>query len=194
MTDEAVPRPTTSRWRWVVLIGLAVAAVGGAVTVFVVGSSQREDDRERVLTYETQVLAHVREMNVVVGSLADAVAAFRARRVDAETLSRTAEQYARTLHAVAQKLAVVRPPAAVGENAESFGPPARLYAAAADAVRTAAECARRGDAACATNALRQHDRDATDALARYRVAVRALQAARERLGLAPSPNFGDPPR
>jgi hypothetical protein len=178
--------------RWIWLITLAGVAVGGSLTVYLVGSRNRANDKEAVLRYETQVLAQVREMNGVAGSLAQALAAYRARRVDAATLQRTVRVYAATLHAVAQKLAPIEPPTAVGVNAQSFGQPARLYASSADAVLVGAECARKNNTACAESAFTKADADAKTALERYRVAVRALQEARARLGFARSPNFAEP--
>jgi hypothetical protein len=185
------PQPLPDTWRWVIVLSLVVVAVAGAVTVFVVGSHNRKADRQRVLSYETQALAHVREMNVVAGSLADAVAAYRAGRATRVVFARSVAVYATSLHTVERALATLRPPAAVGTGAEPFGTAARLYASAADDARTAAACPAR---TCADEALARYDRDAADALARYHRAVLALQDARARLGLERSPNFGDPPR
>ncbi len=189
----------TQRGRGILLLAALLGALGsGATTVFLIGSRNRAIDRLDVLAYEARVTAEVREMNVVAGSMLNLADQMQQRRADPALFLSKMREFQGTLGLVAARLREIPLPPAVGRGSPAFPPAAAEYAEAADRFAVGASCyvdvPRKGGAkiSCAAfNAAR--DRAAT-ALSRYRAAVEALQAARVRLDLGPSPNFGDPPR
>lgn len=187
----------TQRSRGVLLLAALLGVlVSGATTVYLVGSHNRRVDRQDVLDYEARVTAEVREMNVVAGSMLNLAEQMEQRKADPARFRSTMEQFQATFRSVSSRLAAVPLPPAVGAASPAFPPAAEAYAEAAGRFALGARCYQNPVAAerisCADfNAAR--DRAAL-ALARYRAAAGALQAARARLGLGPSPNFGEPPR
>jgi hypothetical protein len=172
--------------RWLVLFGLVVAGIGGATSVWIVTSHNRAADRSAVLRYETQVIAPVRDSNVVAGSLADAADSYRRGRIDAATFERTLGVYRSALALDARRVDSVTVPIAFGAHSQMFRPCVHAYLDALDRYLTAARSASRD--------LAPADARFAEALSLYRAASRALADARSRLGLPASANFGDPPR
>jgi len=181
-------RTLSDRTRWMVLIGLVVSGLAGATAVYFVTSANRSSDREAVLRYETQVLAPVRDLSVVAGSLADASEAFRKGSVAIATFARTLDTYERALRLDSERIDVVKVPVAFGARANMFAPAAQEYLAVISLYKNAATASDRAAALDAADAKAAH------ALSLYREAARALQTARLRLGLPRSVNFSDPPR
>jgi hypothetical protein len=182
-------------WRWAILAGLLLTGIAGATSVYLLGSHNRNADRREVLRYEAAVLAQVREMAVVAGTMADAAEAFSAGRLPAAAFARSAGQWQQTLVAVAVRIEAVTVPAPFGDGETMFGPAAREYARAAGLYASFAACSQNSvgpSASCIETANASPVADY--ALALYRHAANVMQATRERLGLARSPNFGDPPR
>jgi len=169
----------------VILIGLVVAAVVGAVSVFLVASHNRSVDRKAVIAYETQVTAAMRDVIVVAGSTADASDAFRGNAVDPATFVRTMAVYETALAGDVQRLSGVHVPVAFGANERMFLPAAQAFA---DAVRTY-EGAEHCPAASGCAAVSAGDVQYARAIGIYRHAVNALQDALVRLGYRKSPNF-----
>ena len=191
---RAESRATTIR-RWVVLVGLIVALVGGATMVYLVGSHNRAADRRAVLRYEASVLAQVREMSVVAGSLSDVADAFQKGTLSADALFKSATEWQMTFTRVDRSLEAIPIPIVFGEGELMFAPAAREYARAAGLYAAFAACSRNSvgpSASCIATATASAAAD--HALALYRHAATVVQDTRKRLGLGRSPNFGDPPR
>lgn len=187
-TLERRPRTPPSlpaRWRWAILIGLVVAAVVGAVSVFLVASHNRAVDRKAVVQYETQVLAPMRDAIVVAGSTADAADAFRQSSVDPVTFVRTMKVYEAALALDVQRLTPVKVPIAFGANERMFLPAAEGFLQAVRTYEGAEHC----PSATPCDAVSSGNAQYAAALSRYRHAVNALQDALQRLGYRKSPNF-----
>lgn len=181
------------RARWAMLVAGIALFVAGASTVFVIGSNNRRSDRDAVLRYEAQVLAQVREMNVLGGSMLNAVDAFRAGRLDAGALATQTRGWSDRFDDVARRIAAVPVPIAIGRAEPMFTPAARAWATASSLYASFATCTPRGGAACVAGGA-DGDAAVAQALQHYERARTALQQARKRLDLGRSPNFGDPPR
>jgi hypothetical protein len=188
MAEVRDGRVLSDRWRWAILIALVTAGVVGTVSVYLLTAHNRDVDRKAVLAYETQILAPIRDVNVVAGSLADAATAFRGGKVGRGTFVNTLGVYRKALQIDATRVDAVKVPVAFGANANMFAPIAHGYLDALKLYLDAATAANRGAAMDAADAGWQR------ALSLYHQAVDALQTARLRLGYPKSSNFGDPPR
>ncbi|MCA1833970.1 MAG: hypothetical protein ABR548_04335 [Actinomycetota bacterium] len=185
----------TNARRRIVFVGLTAVFVAGATSVFLVGSHNRATDRAAVLRYEASVLAQVREMSVVAGSMADAADAFGAGHLTAAAFAKSAGEWQQTFTRVAGRIAAVRVPRPFGQGETMFAPAAREYARAAGLYAAFAACSQNSvgpSASCIQTA--NASSVAAHALSLYRHAAEVMQDTRERLGLGKSPNFGDPPR
>lgn len=184
-----------TRRRWAVLALLVMALASGATTVYLVGSHNRESDRQSALRYEAAVLAEVREMTVIAGALADAADAFAAKRLSTGAFLASVREWSATLKAVATRIEAIDVPAPFGTGEKLFAPAARTYARAADLYIEAGAC-RPATLPVGTTCVTvgQANNVASDALALYRRAAALLQRTRLRLGLGESPNFSDSPR
>lgn len=180
----------SNRLRWALLATVVASLIGGAGTVFLVGSHNRRSDRNAVLRYEAAVTAQVREMVVVAGSLESAADAFAQGRLGAAAFATSAAQWQKTLAEVAGRLEAVTVPVPFGAGERMFGPAAREFAKAAGLYASFAACAQNSvgpSASCIATATATATADR--ALSLYRKAVRVLQSTRERLGLGRSANF-----
>ena len=178
----------SERARLTVLIGIVATFIAGASTVFVVGSTNRRNDKGAVLRYEASIIAQMREMTVVAGSLEDAADAVARGRLPAAAFAASATQFQKTLSDVAERINAVRVPAPFGAGEKMFAPAAAEYAKAASLYATA--CAQNSvgpTSSCLAPA--SASTAAQHALSLYLTAVRVLQDTRTRLGLGRSANF-----
>ena len=188
MTD---PDVTRSRWRnpFVYTMALVVALAAGATAVFLAGSSNREDDRTALVTYERSLLPAVREAGRIVQqemkpSLREIV---EGTITGPELLDRTGA-WQRVFKRVRDDLRGLKPPSFLGDIEAGWDSAMGAYLITVDAFQAIG----RADPGSVSVAVDQAVTLAEHADRLFDRAAGVIQFHRRRLGLAPSPNLPDP--
>jgi hypothetical protein len=187
----ADPDVTKSRWRnpLVYTIALVVVLAAGATAVFLTGSSNREDDRAAIVSYERSLLPAVREAGrIVQQEMKPSLREIAEGTITGQQLLDRTGAWQRVFKRVRDDLLALEPPALLGEIEAGWDAAIGAYLITVDAFQTVG----RADPGTVSAAVDQAATLAEQADKLFDRVAGVIQFHRRRLGLGATPNLPDP--
>jgi hypothetical protein len=187
----ADPDVTKSRWRnpLVYTIALVVVLAAGATAVFLTGSSNREDDRAAIVSYERSLLPAVREAGrIVQQEMKPSLREIAEGTITGHQLLDRTGAWQRVFKRVRDDLLALEPPALLGEIEAGWDAAIGAYLITVDAFQTVG----RADPGTVSAAVDQAATLAERADKLFDRVAGVIQFHRRRLGLGATPNLPDP--
>jgi hypothetical protein len=187
----ADPDVTKSRWRnpLVYTIALVVVLAAGATAVFLTGSSNREDDRAAIVSYERSLLPAVREAGrIVQQEMKPSLREIAEGTITGQQLLDRTGAWQRVFKRVRDDLLALEPPALLGDIEAGWDAAIGAYLITVDAFQTVG----RADPGTVSAAVDQAATLAEQADKLFDRVAGVIQFHRRRLGLGATPNLPDP--
>jgi hypothetical protein len=187
----ADPDITKSRWRspLVYTIVLVLALAAGATAVFLMGSSNRKDDRAALISYERSLLPAVREAGrIVQQEMKPSLREIVEGTITGQQLLDRTGAWQRVFKRVRDDLLGLEPPSFLGDIEAGWDTAMGAYLVTVDAFQTVG----RADPGSVSVAVDQAISFAERADQLFDRVAGVIQFHRRRLGLGASPALPDP--
>jgi hypothetical protein len=186
----ADPDVKKSRWRnpLIYTIALVVVLAAGATAVFLAGSSNREDDRAALVSYERSLLPAIREAGrIVQQEMKPSLREIVEGTITGQQLLDRTGAWQRVFKRVRDDLLALEPPALLGDIEAGWDAAMGAYLITVDAFQTVG----RADPGTVPVAVEQAVTLAEQADKLFDRVAGVIQFHRRRLGLGASPNLPD---